>query len=290
MNTFRFLLLASLVSRFSFAFDFRLTTRTKNPLRNANALQDFLSRPIHWPQIVASSNAVESQSMDVQECMRPGQTVDEVFAMGIWSVSWTCRQAQPGRFVVESSDGVPGIATDCSMTFDIRDEQLDFIMSYTPVSPLAYLVTPVLLIDNWMALNVLLPAATDRTPLDSFRKLMGVLYGVAGLAHAADLWLGQSALFTSFGLPQFHDLPVEGQIYSVLWCAVGLLAYILSHLDISSKRICDLGLFIYGFVEIFGAFLSGNNDASTNAIAVQFVVLGAWFYSRQQQTLRQSLD
>ncbi len=49
-----------------------------------------------------------------------------------------------------------------------------------------------------MALNVLLPAATNPTPLDLYRKLMGILYGVAGLAHAVDLWLGGLVLFALF--------------------------------------------------------------------------------------------
>ena len=48
-----------------FGFDnIRLTTRAKNPLGNAAALQDYLSRPIHWPEIVASSDKVESSSVN----------------------------------------------------------------------------------------------------------------------------------------------------------------------------------------------------------------------------------
>jgi hypothetical protein len=277
-----------LLLRYCNGFDFRLTTKAKNPLGNAAALQDFLSRPVHWPQIVASSNNVESTVFNVEDSMKPGQSVDEIFGMGILSVEWTCREANPnGRFVVESPDGVPGIATDCSMMFEIQDEQVDLTMGFTPVSPLAYLATPVLVVDNWIALNVLLPAAVNPTPLDSFRKLMGVLYGVAGFAHAMDLWLGGSVLFTSFGLPAFADLPVEGQAFAGLWCAVGPLSYFLSHATGSSKRLGDLGIFLYGLVEILGAISSGNQEAWTNAIGVQLVVLAAWLYSNQKQESRQ---
>lgn len=272
-----------LILRGCIGFDFRLTTKAKNPLGNAGALQDFLSRPVHWPQIVASSDKVQSDKFNVEDVMKPGQSVDEIFGMGLLSVTWTCRQAQPGRFIVESPSGVPGIATDCSMQFDIQDDGVDLTMGFTPVSPLAYLATPVLVVDNWIALNVLLPAAMDPTPLDSFRKLMGALYGVAGLAHAVDLWLGGSVLFTSFGLAPFADLPMEGQVYAVLWCAVGPLSYILSHFGGSSKRLGDLGIFVYGLVEVLGAVLTGNQEAWTNAVGVQLVVLAAWLYSKQKQ-------
>ena len=270
----------------------KLNTRAPNPLRNSQKLQDFLSRPIHWPQIVASSNGVHSETMDVTQSMRPGQYVDEIFGMGLLSVSWTCRKAQPGMFVVEAREGVPGIAVDCSMTFEIREEEVNFTMGFTSCSPLAYLATPVLVVDNWLALNVLLKAAVDPTPLNSFRQLMGILYGSAGVAHALDLWFGGSVLFTSVGIPAFEDLTIEGQALAVLWCAVGPLAYFLSRkapsTSSSQKRWwqADLGLVAYGLVEVLGAFLSANQGALTNAVGVQVVVLATWVYSQQKQSLR----
>ena len=275
--------------RYCIGFDFRLTTKAKNPLGNAAALQDFLSRPVHWPRIVASSDKVESNTFNVEESMTPGQAVEEIFGMGLLSIVWTCRQSQPGRFMVESTDGVPGIATDCRMEFEIQGETVQLTMGYIPVSPLAYLATPLLVVDNWVALNLLLPAATDPTPLDSFRKLMGTLYGIAGLAHGIDLWLGGSVLFTSFDLPPFEDLPMEGQAYAALWCAAGPVSYLLSHNTGSwSKRLGDLGIFMYGFVEVLGAILSSNNQARTNAVGVQVVVVAAWLYSNQKQRSRQA--
>jgi hypothetical protein len=278
-----------------FGFDFRLTTKAKNPLGNAAALQDYLSRPVHWPQIVSSSDKVESgnSSFNVTDSMKPGQSVDELFGMGLLRVAWTCREANPGRFVVVSSDGVPGIATCCSMEFDIRDDIVDLTMGYTPASLVAYLATPALVVDNWLALHVWLPAAIDPTPLDSYRRLMGVLYGVAGLAHAVDLCWGGSVLFASIGLPPFADLPIEGRAYAALWCAVGPLSYYLSSRAAnnggsSSARLGDLGIFLYGFVEVLGALLSGDQRAWTNAIGVQVVVFAAWLYSNQKQASLQN--
>ena len=273
----------------------KLTTRAPNPLGNAQKLQNFLTRPVHWPQIVASSNGVQSQMMDVTQPMKLGQAVDEVFGMGLLSVSWTCRKVQPGMFVVEAREGVPGIAVDCSMTFEIREEEVNFTMGFTPCSPLAYLATPVLVVDNWLALNVLLKAAVDPTPLNSFRQVMGVLYGSAGVAHAVDLWLGGSVLFTSFDIPAFEDLTIEGQALAILWCAVGPLAYFLSQTTPSTTSSsqqwwwqADLGLVAYGLVEVLGAFLSANQGALTNAIGVQVVVLAAWIYSQQKQSSRRA--
>ena len=46
----------------------------------------------------------------------------------------------------------------------------------------------------------------------------------------------------------------------------------MSHTSNGSKRLGDLGIFIYGFVEVLGATLSGNQHAWTNAIGVQIIV------------------
>jgi len=293
-----------------------LKTSALNPLGDSRRLLDYISRPIHWPEIVASSNGVESPTMDVTQSMRPGQTVNEIFGMGLLSVQWKCRTSKPGIFIVESTNGVPGIATNCRMEFEIEDDRVDFTMGYTPTSPLALLATPVLIVDNWFALNVLLKAATDPTPLDSFRQLMGVLYGVAGVAHALDLGFGGSTLLTSFHIPAFSNLPIEGQALACLWCATGPLAYLLSRpipvvvppsptatkatkkalpnaptkdLPNQSWSKADLGLALYGLVEVVGALVSGNPEVTMNALGVQVIVLVAWFYSQQKQSSQQLL-
>lgn len=278
------LLLLSLLQAPRATTAIQLSTKARNRL-TAVQLQDFLARPIHWPRIVASSDSVSSNDQDPNLPLRPGESVFENFGLGLLSVKWTCTQSKPGsRLVMESTEGLPGIARDCSMRFDIRDDQVRLTMGYTPVSPLAILTTPVLIVDNWIALNVLLPAAVDPSPLDSFRKLMGSLYGLAGILHAVDLYLGDSLLFTATGIPVYTDLPVQGQALAALWCAVGPLSWWLSRQK--SALVGDLGLILYGSVESLGAFLSGNGAASGNAIAVQAIVAAAWIYSYQEQRSR----
>jgi len=311
-------------------------------ITNANALQNFISRPVNWPKIVLSSNRVEViKDQRKKEAFKPfsfftapnpggsppdvsikdentsfdtlkvGDTVVEFFALNQFQVEWTCTINEPGRLVVISPDGVPGIATDCVMDFkfdEVEDDasafkddatEVQLTMEYTPRSPLAVLATPALIVDNWLALNVLLPAAVDTQPLQSFRKLMGILYGVAGVAHLLDLLVGGSQLFTSvIGIPSFEYLDLTGQVYALVWCAAGPIAYFLSTSTATSPQAssdtesalnkADMGLILYGIVEILGAiFSSGISGASpdvlSNAVGVQAVVLAAWVYSRQKE-------
>ena len=71
-------------------------------------------------------------------------------------------------------------------------------------------------------------SAEGSAPLDRFRSLMGTLYGIAGIAHAADLLIGPSALLTAAGAPPFQDLPPPAQALAGLWCLAGPLAYLTS--------------------------------------------------------------
>ena len=314
-------------------------------ISSVDALQQFIATPVHWPDIVLSSNRVEviknnekpssssslfqffqsrtqektasttaMNPMDPSlETLEVGDTVIEYFALNQFQVEWTCTTNEPGRLVVVSPNGVPGIATDCVMDFefdaaDATDDdaaEVRLTMGYTPESPLAVLATPALVIDNWLALNVLLPAAVDTRPLDSYRKLMGVLYGIAGVSHLVDLLVGGSQLFTTVvGIPPFENLGLVGQLYSLLWCAAGPIAYYLSIATDSSADTtdgstikffnkADVGLVFYGIVELLGAvFSSGFSGASpdvvSNATGVQAIVLAAWLYSYQKQ--RQQLE
>lgn len=146
-------------------FNVRLTTTARDPLQNSVALQDYLSRPVHWPEIVLSSDKVESNtSFNVENSMQPGQSVDELFGMGLLRVSWICSDVQPGRFVVKFFAGVTGIANNCTMEFDIQDDNVDLTMGFTPVSLLAYLSIPALVVNNWLALNMLLPSSYRSCP------------------------------------------------------------------------------------------------------------------------------
>ena len=278
------LLLLLLFLQFQSISAIQLTTTARSRL-SAVDLHDFLARPIHWPQIVASSDSVSSGDHDPSLPLRPGKTVKEYFGLGLLSVKWTCKESKTGSLLVmESPDGVPGIARDCSMRFNIQGNEVTLIMGYEPVSPLALLATPVLILDNWIALNVLLPVVVDPTPLASFRKLMGSLYGTAGVLHAIDLYPGNSVLLTTNGIPAFADLPLEGQSYAVLWCAVGPLSCWLTRQK--SALLNDSGLIAYGFVECLGALLSGNREGFGSALVVQAVVAAAWIYSLQKETIK----
>ena len=115
---------------------------------------------------------------------------------------------------------------------------------------------------------------------------MGTLYGVAGMAHAADCLAGPSTLLTAAGAPPFQDLPPPAQALAAVWCLAGPVAYVASR---RGGRFADAGLVAYGVVEVLGAALiSANVDAAElaalpNALAVQGVVAASWIYSSMQR-------
>jgi hypothetical protein len=132
---------------------------------SAAELQDFLSRPSNWPRIIATSSNVESNNSDAFMPLKQGMTIKEYFVVGIsnaLSVTWTCQTLKPGVFVVESLEGLAGIANQCQIRFDMKDGQVDLIVEYNTVSPLAILAASVLFIDNWIALNVILPTVAKK--------------------------------------------------------------------------------------------------------------------------------
>jgi hypothetical protein len=120
--------------------------------------------------------------------------------------------------------------------------------------------------------------------LNKFRALMGSLYGIAGLAHFADLVLGQSTMLTTAGAPVFSELPLPVQMYAILWCASGPLAFAMTRED----RFADAGLIVYGVIEILGALLLKWNGfpsgpAVANAILIQVVIRVSWIYSSSRK-------
>ncbi len=130
-------------------------------------------------------------------------------------------------------------------------------------------------------LNMVLKEETqqDDSDLDTFRSLMGTLYGIAGLAHAVDCFLGPSQLLVSSGSVPFFDLPFLGQVIVTLWCLAGGLAFILSR---RGGILADLGLVTYGLVEMLTAALSPSIMTFLNAALVQIIVVASWLYSRQR--------
>ena len=126
-------------------------------------------------------------------------------------------------------------------------------------------------------------STTTTTNLQDFRTLMGSLYGVAGVAHLADLTVGDSALLTAAGAPVFTDLSVPGQAYALLWCMSGPMAFVASR-GVAAATAADFGLVLYGVIEVLGAVLLKVNGypsdmAVINAVVVQVVVAASWIYS-----------
>lgn len=148
----------------------QLTTRTALPVSAADA-HTFLATPSNWPSIVASSRSVKSDTHPISMPMGVGDTIDEVFGLPPiipLQVRWKCEvsDAANGELAFFSPEGLRNIAKDCRMIFLIKDRKgaenscfVDFTMEYDPVSPIAFFATPVLELDNALAINVLLPKA-----------------------------------------------------------------------------------------------------------------------------------
>lgn len=307
-SSFAFLLLLLL----ALTADALVSLRTSTTLRNVSKRKvfDFIATCDNWPDIVLSSVGVKGRKTDTP--MKRGITVDEIFGLPPLlplTVSWKCvtSDSRKGVLDVTSVLGVPGLASNCRMRFDIQESssvpvetKVDLTMEYDPENILALLAIPVLSLDNTLALQVLLPNAinrattsnsisskvVDKTPLQEFELLMGGLYGVAGLAHFYDLLLGDSKLLVAGGAPPFSALPQTGQALALLWCAVGPAAMILSRAGQGTA-----GLILYGAVEVACAVVVHSTcavqgvtpapefDPVVNAIGVQVVVLASWFYS-----------
>ena len=301
------LLLSSLLSLAPSATSLSLTTTTTVKNVDVKTLHAFISTPSNWPRIVASSWSVEGAGTD--KPLSKGKLVDEVFGLPPvvpLRVRWTCASSKcsgkTGTLDVRSDSGLEGVASDARMQFKVTEAlgptegcEVELVMSYAPSSPLAVLAQPVLALDNALALKVLLPLAlkaavaggneeggSAAAPLDEFRSLMGGLYGVAGLAHAADIASGTNALFASSGIPPFSSLPPPGQALAAAWCLAGPAAFWCTRQN--SPSLADIGIAAYGAVEVLGAAVAvgtGNGDGSAlvSALAVQLVVAASWKYS-----------
>jgi hypothetical protein len=158
-----------------------LTTRSRVPNSTPQELQKFLATPANWPRIVLSSVGVEGAATAAP--LRPGTEVDELFGLPPilpLRVKWRCEDASSNTLDVRSSDGLAGVATDCRMDFAIEADGdasvVDLAMSYEPASPLALLAAPVLIVDNWLALNVLLPRAFSGSPLVRQKDVPGLAF------------------------------------------------------------------------------------------------------------------
>jgi len=299
----RLLLLGCLLSPCIALAPISLRTSVKLQSTPSDVARTFLATPCNWPRIVLSSWAVEGD--DTSKPLRKGDVVDEIFGLPPvlpLRVCWTCAESSPNTLDFQSAQGVTGLARNCRMLFEFcqeRDDDEDsttvaLTMEYEPINNvLGFLAIPLLSLDNAIAVKVLLPNALqvlqskqDLSPLAKFRRLMGTLYGVAGLVHAGDCFVGNSQLLRMVGAPGFYDLPFQGQILATTWCVMGPLAFVSSH--VGNMKFADAGLIAYGLVEVACAaivttfFESGSATAFTNAIVVQAIVAASWVYSSQQ--------
>ncbi len=158
-----------------------LTTRSRVPNSAPQELQQFLATPANWPRIVLSSVGVEGAAP--ASPLRPGSEIDELFGLPPvlpLRVKWRCESAGANTLDVRSEEGLEGVATDCRMDFSIEADGdasiVDLAMSYEPASPLAVLAAPVLVVDNWLALNVLLPRAFSGKPIIRQRDVPGLVF------------------------------------------------------------------------------------------------------------------
>jgi len=241
-----------------------LRTSVKLQSTPSDVARTFLATPSNWPSIVLTSWAVEGD--DTSKPLRKGDVVDEIFGLPPLlplRVCWTCAESSPNTLDVQSAQGVTGLARNCHMLFELCQEKDDdkdsttvtLAMEYEPINNiLGFLAIPLLSLDNAIAVKVLLPNALQVlqreqyiAPLDKFRRLMGNLYGVAGLAHSVDCFVGNSELLRMVGSPGFYDLPFPGQLLATTWCVMGPLTFVSSR--VGDMKFADAGLVAYGLVE-----------------------------------------
>lgn len=193
-----------------------------------------------------------------------------------------------------SQEGVAGLASDCRMLFEIQQQndndtaaKVTLTMEYEPCNIIGILAKPVLVVDNAIALKVLLPNELQIvTPLLEFQRLMGNLYGIAGIAHFVDLAFGDSQILQLAGCPSFHDFGPQGKALALLWCAMGPAALVTSRI----VGLQNVGIILYGVVEVACAALVSYQYSSTsgmdplvNALGVQALVAVSYVYSSLQQ-------
>jgi len=203
----------------------RLVTTTALPGVAPERAIRFLATPANWPKVVLSSWSVRGDS--VEEPLGEGASVDEIFGLPPvlpLEVRWTCTSRDESSAVFDSPAGLTNVAKNCRMEFDAADDgvggtSLTLVMSYDAVSTrivtdlfgtfdvsLAELAAPILVVDNAIALKLLLPSKLS--PLGASDPIAGPLVALArrtGVlpAEEADGWTGEpTAWAQSDSLPQ----------------------------------------------------------------------------------------
>jgi len=172
------LILGMIISFCKTSQSFSLTT--SSVVKGSPAeLYNFIATPTNWPSIVASSHSVKKSLVrdnPVDIPLKVGDCVEEVFGLPPLlplSVVWECVVADESSGELEfcSKDGVPNFAKNCSMKFTILsigdasssdvdgNTNVQLVMGYEALNPLVFAATPLLIVDNSLALKVLLPLA-----------------------------------------------------------------------------------------------------------------------------------
>lgn len=86
--------------------------------QSAADVLDLITTPSNWPTIVLSSWSVEGFKGRLQK----GDSVKEVFGLPPvlpLVVEWNCAHASSASLDMRSPRGIPGLARDCRMLFEI---------------------------------------------------------------------------------------------------------------------------------------------------------------------------
>ena len=232
----------------------RLSCATRLPCTPA-AAHAYLATPAHWPAVVLSSAAVapvEGEPVDKPLCV--GALVDEIFgapALGLpLRVRWRCTASDPGagRLTFTSAEGVAGVASNCVMDFAIEEVaayekyeggcMVELTMEYAPSSALAVLATPVLALDNALAVKLMLPRAIARNaagrdvvgPLERFSRLLDTQ-----LIDPDDMRAGEPQLLSDFKSLVKSDYGLAEALYAGV---VFSMLIFLSQRGVSLYRHC----------------------------------------------------
>jgi len=114
--------------------------------------------------------------------------------------------------------------------------------------------------------------------LRKFRRLMGGLYAVAGVAHLLDLLVLDSVLPTAAGAPPWALMDPTQRLCAIAWCLAGPIAWLC--VAKGSATVGDLALVAYGALEVTlcvacaVAYGAVGGDAATGAVGVQVAVAG----------------
>ena len=169
--------LVVIVSFIKYSQSFSLTT-TSVVKKAPSEVFNFIATPTNWPSIVASSHSVKRSSVGgnpVDVPLNVGDYVEEIFGLPPLlplSVVWECVVAKEssGELQFYSKNGVPNFARNCSMKFKIAaadgasnsGTNVELVMGYEALNPLVFFATPLLNVDNALALKVLLPLAMEQ--------------------------------------------------------------------------------------------------------------------------------